>query len=309
LQTLFSPNQSRDLRDLPPDAASTHPNCPPGPVVEVGGQHGRAAGEMAGPSSPCPAYLAAAGPVAEASEGSRQASFRATRPPGSLTTDPASMDSGRGHMTARSTGSLESRPPGENISELSINSALGITGPSGPSSIIADRSVDTAPVSMPTNSVHQAHRPPMIDVNVSENGSVAAASGVYTARRHVEVGGAIPAVTNDITVVDADQHMQDDQAQSEMHRSEMDMPFGMQHHFSALGEEWRAVKSAPAKWWLTQVDGKAVEKAQPHSDWWYDTDAIMSRKPSVRFRRSVDIPLPFYDENVRLDITPCSFSS
>jgi hypothetical protein len=46
-----------------------------------------------------------------------------------------------------------------------------------------------------------------------------------------------------------------------------------------------------------QVNERLVGKAEAHSDWWYDPRAILSRKPSVRFRRSANIMRPFYDED------------
>jgi hypothetical protein len=36
-----------------------------------------------------------------------------------------------------------------------------------------------------------------------------------------------------------------------------------------------------------------------HKGFWYDEKAILSRKPSVRFRRTVDLMLPVFNEMVR----------
>jgi hypothetical protein len=66
-------------------------------------------------------------------------------------------------------------------------------------------------------------------------------------------------------------------------------------------------RMVPAKWWLTRCNTGLIQRADRHDDWWYDPEAIMSRKPSVRFRRSVDIQLPVYNEQVRVLFNSLSF--
>lgn len=46
------------------------------------------------------------------------------------------------------------------------------------------------------------------------------------------------------------------------------------------------------------VHGRQADGAY-HKDFWYDPEAVLSRKASVRFRRSVDVMLPSFDEQVR----------
>ena len=152
---------------------------------------------------------------------------------------------------------------------------------------------DSAHLSMLTNPIHRAHRPPMLDLpGHSDNGSVVAPSVMYTTHPGpVEASHApMPAVTNDITVVDADQHLRNENALSELHQPSA-------RGGKAPSPAARGVR--PLKWWLTGTMDKAVQDAAPHDDWWYDTGAIMSRKPSVRFRRSVDIQAPVCNSHVR----------
>lgn len=68
---------------------------------------------------------------------------------------------------------------------------------------------------------------------------------------------------------------------------------------------------SPFKWWVdrdrgtVQSEGAHMWLAKPdttefHDDFWYDTEAILSRKSSVRFRRTVDLMLPVYNQQVCL---------
>ena len=50
---------------------------------------------------------------------------------------------------------------------------------------------------------------------------------------------------------------------------------------------------------LQHNQSRLVTTKECHDDWWYDPAAILSRKPSVRFRRSVNIVQPIYDDEVR----------
>jgi hypothetical protein len=69
---------------------------------------------------------------------------------------------------------------------------------------------------------------------------------------------------------------------------------------------------SPFKWWVdrgqTEADanmwlGKPDNESKPfHKEFWYDTEAILSRKPSVRFRRTVDLMLPVFNQMVCLHI-------
>jgi hypothetical protein len=82
--------------------------------------------------------------------------------------------------------------------------------------------------------------------------------------------------------------------------------------------------TSPVRWWVprrdddgdgsikptVKHDDKATRKADAgfhwygndqeefHDGFWYDPEAVLSRKASVRFRRSVDVMLPSYDEEV-----------
>jgi hypothetical protein len=69
-------------------------------------------------------------------------------------------------------------------------------------------------VSMHTNPIHR-RRPPMLRLP-SENGSAAGRSVMQSSHALLPEPTTIPAVTNDINVVDADQHIQNDQARSEL---------------------------------------------------------------------------------------------
>jgi hypothetical protein len=158
-----------------------------------------------------------------------------------------------------------------------------------------DGSVDPAQVSMQSNPIHRAHRPPMLSVpsgQPSENGSVAGQSTVYASHAILNEPATIPAVTNDINVVDADQHIQNDKGYSDAPASDQ----RLSTHGKPLTPPGQ--RMTPMKWWLTKENSTAIQRADPHDDWWYDPEAIMSRKPSVRFRRSVDIQLPVCNEQV-----------
>lgn len=50
---------------------------------------------------------------------------------------------------------------------------------------------------------------------------------------------------------------------------------------------------------LQHNQSRLVTSKESHADWWYDPAAILSRKPSVRFRRSVNIMQPLYDDEAR----------
>ena len=213
---------------------------------------------------------------------------RAARPPPGPVGEAAEGSASEGHQTARSgaSGDMSARAAAEIMSDASFHSGVVPHG----HSYAPPADEGHGNLSMHTHPVQRGPRPPAISLPApSEAGSLAAASIMYTPGHHMD--GPIAAVTNDINVVEADQHWQEQDA-SEMPRSELTT--------SLRGPDGGRppVSSAPAKWWLTQVDGKAVERAEPHNDWWYDREAILSRKPSVRFRRSVDIQVPFYNEQV-----------
>jgi hypothetical protein len=71
----------------------------------------------------------------------------------------------------------------------------------------------------------------------------------------------------------------------------------------------QSARISPFKWWgergQTEADvniwlGAPDNKRVFHKDFWYDPEAILCRKPSVRFRRTVDFELPVYNQKVRL---------
>lgn len=58
----------------------------------------------------------------------------------------------------------------------------------------------------------------------------------------------------------------------------------------------RDATQADANMWLDKPGGRTSEL---RSEFWYDQEAILSRKSSVRFRRTVDLMLPVYNEQAR----------
>ena len=62
----------------------------------------------------------------------------------------------------------------------------------------------------------------------------------------------------------------------------------------------------PLKWWVSRAeDGAevatwlAASTREPHPAMWRDSEAVLSRKPSVRFQRTIDLMMPVLDDEVR----------
>lgn len=111
---------------------------------------------------------------------------------------------------ASSLDSPRATGTGQDLSDLSMANVDG--RPSDAEMYIAPEHVSM--VSMHTNPIHR-RRPPMLRLP-SENGSAAGRSVMQSSHALLPEPTTIPAVTNDINVVDADQHIQNDQARSEL---------------------------------------------------------------------------------------------
>lgn len=164
------------------------------------------------------------------------------------------------------------------------------------------------------SSVRHTSRPsPLVIDNPTDAASVAASSHHNTVR-YEPCDVAIDAVANDRTVVDAEEEFGRATAVAAMpSEGVVGVPSRIGGRPESVMDE--ALLSAgpiqPLKWWVARPgaqggDGEgaamwmSTRKRGPRKETWYDSEAILSRKPSVRFRRTVDLMMPVYNEEVRL---------
>ena len=161
-------------------------------------------------------------------------------------------------------------------------------------------------------SVRRNMRPaPLVIDNPADAVSVAASSHHNTVRyEQRDDGVAIDAVANDRTVVDAEEEFGRVNTVAGMpSETVVGLPsrFGVRTDGSVEQAPLTAGPIQPLKWWVSRggEDGVgaatwlSTRKRAPRTETWYDSEAILSRKPSVRFRRTVDLMMPVVNEEVR----------
>lgn len=200
-----------------------------------------------------------AGPVAESGDGaSAGASVGASDDLG----PPRASDSALGPPRTRTTGLLQLPTAAEAGADVQERQGSGMSAASGlaplpapqpPAAAPAARdplssSVDLGQMQASTASgfkapaPYRALRPPGLDIARSEAGSLAQSHALFTTHHGADHAAPFQAITNDINVVEADQHMVAEEHEAE----EAADP---KHRKSTPG----ATSNAPEKWWLTQA--------------------------------------------------------
>ena len=213
---------------------------PVAPAGTVGAAHAAAWEPQAGGAR-------AAGPVVESGDGASAGMSNELGPP-------RASESALGPQRTRTTGLLqlptaaEAGVDGHDGMDTGTSDASGAAPPPAAATAARDplsNSVDLGQMQAQTATTfrapapYRALRPPGLDVARSEAGSIAPSHALFT---HHEQQAPFQAITNDINVVEADQHMA---AEGHEDGEEGDAKPGRMTPGTA--------SNAPEKWWLTQV--------------------------------------------------------
>lgn len=165
------------------------------------------------------------------------------------------------------------------------------------------------------SSVRQLARPaPLVIDNPADAASVVASSH-HNTLRYGQCDVVIDAVANDRTVVDAEEEYGRTNVVAGMpSEAVVGVPSRMGPRQESFMEDGplSAGPVQPLKWWVARPGGEggdgegaamwlSTKKRGPRLETWYDSEAILSRKPSVRFRRTVDLMTPVYNDEVRAE--------